>query len=220
MGSPCFIEEIYRCRWVLTEGHPDNEAMRASPSEYVPQFESNRWPLLLWLLVLIVSLLFLIAIFGAPVAMATEHPAVGLTTYQSLHVLCHQIPERSFFIAGYKLAVCARCTGLYAGFAAAALCYPLVGSLRRAQTPDRKWLFLAAAPLAIDFALGFFDIWENTHWSRFATGVLLGGVTVFFVVPGLVELGLRKRVRKVAPIVPPERLAAAPSDYSAPHRRI
>ncbi len=176
--------------------------------------------MVLWFVLLVIALLFLIAILGAPVAMATGHATISLTTYQALSHLCHQIPERSFFIAGYQVAVCTRCTGIYAGFAVALLCYPLIGSLRNTNAPERKWLFLAAIPLAIDFALGFFDIWENTHWSRFATGVLLGGVAVAFVMPGLVDLGLRKRKTSTKPATRTEKFANAPSDYSAPHRRI
>ena len=189
-------------------------------TEYISPLQTNRWPVALWLVLLIIALLFLVAIFGAPLAMASGHPAVGLTTYQALSALCHQLPERSFFIAGNKLAVCSRCTGIYVGFAAAALLYPLVGSLRRTDTPDRKWLILAAIPLAIDFALGYFEIWENTHWSRFITGALLGGVAVFFVVPGLVDVGLRRSKKTRLPLAVPEQFASAPSDYSAPHRRI
>jgi uncharacterized membrane protein len=190
------------------------------PSEYISPLQTNRWPFVLWLVLLVIALLFLVAIFGAPLAMANGHPAIGLTAYQSLSPLCHQLPERSFFIAGHKLAVCSRCTGIYVGFAAAALFYPLVGSLRRTETPNRIWLILAAIPLAIDFALGYFEIWENTHWSRFATGALLGSVAVFFVVPGLVDLGLRKAKKPGRPLLEPEQFASAPSDYSAPHRRI
>jgi hypothetical protein len=89
------------------------------------------------------------------------------------------------------------------------------------------WLFLAAAPLAVDFLLTLFGIWENTHSSRLLTGMLLGGVTVFYVMPGIVELS--QRVATVAPersseptftLASPETIAAAPSDYSAPERRI
>ena len=29
---------------------------------------------------------------------------------------CHQMPERSFFYKGYQFPVCARCTGLMAGY--------------------------------------------------------------------------------------------------------
>jgi uncharacterized membrane protein len=86
--------------------------------------------------------------------------------------------------------VCARCTGIYAGFTVATLGYPLLRSLARTDTPPRRWLFLAAVPLAIDFSLGFFGLWENTHLSRFLTGALLSSVAVFYIVPGLVDLRL------------------------------
>ena len=171
-------------------------------------------------------------IIGAPIALKTGHPFWGLTIYHAFSYVCHQIPERSFFIAEHQFAVCARCTGLYAGFTIATVLYPLVRSLRQTVAPKRKWLFLAAAPLAIDFGLGFFGIWENTHSSRFATGALLGAVAVFYVLPGLMDLSLREwgagrkasSSMKANKISPAEMLstnaAAAPSDYSAPKRRI
>ena len=70
----------------------------------------------------------------------------------------------------------------------AALVYPLARSLKSSDTPARLWLILAAIPLAIDFALGYFAVWPNTHLSRFSTGALLGAVAVFYVMPGLFEL--------------------------------
>ncbi|HEY5404910.1 MAG TPA: hypothetical protein VIK24_18700, partial [Pyrinomonadaceae bacterium] len=70
-------------------------------------------------------------------------------------------------------------------------------------------------------------IWENTHTSRLLTGMLMGGVTVFYVMPGLVELAMRvsRKPQQKDPsptftFVSPEAIAAAPSDYSAPERRI
>jgi len=30
-----------------------------------------------------------------------------------LNLICHRIPERSFFIKGHQFPVCARCTGFY-----------------------------------------------------------------------------------------------------------
>ena len=140
--------------------------------------------------------------------------------------------ERSFFIAGHQFAVCARCTGIYAGFTLATIVYPLVRSLRQVEAPPRKWLFLAATPLAIDFTVGFLGIWQNTHTSRFATGALLGAVAVFYVMPGLMDLSLRNwhssgetAATKTLNKVPSLELfatnaTAAPSDYSAPDRRI
>jgi uncharacterized membrane protein len=206
--------------------------MRASPENYIPQSVSNRRPLLMWLIAAMGSLAVMCLILGAPLALETGHPFWALTIYRAFSYVCHQIPERSFFIGGHPFAVCSRCTGLYAGFAAATVVYPLIRSLRQTEAPARKWLFLAAAPLAIDFAVGYFGIWENTHSSRFATGALLGAVAVFYVLPGLMELSLREwrqRDKSSIPIPASKRAAepmfstsasTAPSDYSAPHRRI
>jgi uncharacterized membrane protein len=127
-------------------------------------------------------------IIGAPLFQSSGHPAFASTIYKVFSYVCHQIPERSFHLAGQQFAVCSRCTGLYAGFAVAALVYPLTRSLTRTDTPRRRWLILAAVPLLIDFSLTYFGVWENTHLSRFSTGALLGTVAVFYVMPGLVEL--------------------------------
>src|SRR5882672_12439602 len=166
--------------------------MYANPTNYLPQTGSLRRPLVMWLIAAAGSVGLMSLIIGAPLALSTGHPFWGLTIYRAFSYVCHQIPERSFFIAGHQFAVCARCTGLYAGFTFATVLYPLVRSLRQTAAPKRKWLFLAAAPLAIDFALGYFGIWENTHSSRFATGALLGAVSVLYVMPGLMDLSLRE----------------------------
>ena len=111
--------------------------------------------------------------------------------YGGFAVVCHQISARAFHVAGEPLAVCARCLGLYAGALAGAALYPLaVRPLARGEMPARAWLVAAAVPTSVDFALGFFGVWENTHASRFLTASLLGAVLAFYVVPGLVDLSL------------------------------
>jgi uncharacterized membrane protein len=202
-----------------------NKAPRTKHLHYNQQTDSNLPAIVMWLAGSLLSLLFVATIVGAPLALAGGHQLTAGTIYQSFSHLCHQLPERSFFLAGYPFAVCARCTGIYAGFAAAFLSYPLIRSLRQTETPARKWLFIAAAPLAIDWSIEFFGISSNTHTSRFITGALLGAAAVFYILPGLVELCRRDWHRD-----PPERLTpalttsapseGAPSDYSAPHRRI
>src|SRR5712692_4638318 len=129
-----------------------------------------------WAITALFGLTIIGLIIGAPLAQASGHPVFAATIYKAFSFLCHQIPERSFHITGHQFGVCSRCTGLYSGFAVAALLYPLARSLKRTDAPRRIWLFLAAAPLAIDFALGYFSIWENTQLSRFVTGALLGSV--------------------------------------------
>lgn len=164
--------------------------MPISSATYVSPFSTNRRPLLMWLAVSLVASAFVTAIIGAPFAQASGHTTLAFGIYSTFSHLCHQIPDRSFFIAGHQFAVCARCTGLYGGFAVATLAYPLMRSLRRTDPPRRLWLFLAAVPLAVDFSLGFFGIWENTHLSRFVTGALLGSVAVLYVMPGLIDLSM------------------------------
>lgn len=76
--------------------------------------------------------------------------------------------------------------------------------------------------MTIDFGLTFLGIWENTHTSRLLTGLLLGSVSVFYVMPGIAELSSRKtrEKRPTFTLASPEHMASAPSDYSAPERRI
>ena len=194
---------------------------------YVPQVVPTWRPLGFWAVSAATVAVLVSLIVVAPVAAAGGYNDVAQGIYRAFSTLCHQLPERSYFIDGHKLAVCSRCTGVYAGFAFTLLVYPLIRSLRNTATPPRNVLILAALPLAIDFSLTFFGVWENTHTSRLLTGALLGSVVVLYVMPGIVELSLRSRATPahnpsaVTFTLPsPERIAAAPSDYSAPERRI
>ena len=193
---------------------------------YVPQVIPTRRPLLFWAIsaAVITSLVSLIII--APLAAASGHNEIAASIYYAFSPLCHQRPDRSYFIDGHKMGVCARCTGIYFGFALTLLAYPLVRSLRSTTTPARKWLLLAALPLAIDFSLTFFGVWENTHTSRLLTGLVLGSVAVFYIMPGIVDLSLR--ALRAAPVLAsqptftlasPELIAAAPSDYPRKNAR-
>ena len=205
-----------------------------STNAYVPQCRPGaqglRRPLLVWGSAAGVALALVGLIIIAPLAVAHDHEAAGQTIYRAFATVCHQIPGRSFYLAGHPLAVCARCTGLYAGLAAGMLLFPLVRSLRSTETPARHWLFIAGAPMVIDFSLSLFGIWQNTHLSRFVTGALLGAVAAFFIVPGLVDLSRTNwrhlwRRDAARPALEPQVKAtaserAAPSDYSWPSSRI
>ena len=149
---------------------------------------ASRRAIAVWAGTCIVALGILGLIVAAPVSSAYGHPGIASSLYKTFSFVCHQIPERSFHLAGHQFGVCSRCTGLYAGFAVAALVYPLARSLQRTDTPSLLWLVLATIPLIIDFALGYFSIWENTHLSRFLTGALLSSVAVFYIIPGLIDL--------------------------------
>jgi uncharacterized membrane protein len=166
------------------------------PSSLIPS--SSLRCLIVWASVATLALLFASLIVIAPLALAHGHDFTALVIYKSFSRFCHQIPERSFYLDGHPFAVCARCTGIYFGFAFGALLYPLVRSLKRSDAPARLWLVVALVPTALDFALDFFGILKNTHLTRSATGALLGAVTAFYVVPGLVDLSRMSFERSTA----------------------
>jgi hypothetical protein len=47
--------------------------------------------------------------------------ALALMMYAAGSLICHQRPERSFHLLGTQMPVCARCAGIYAGAAVAAI---------------------------------------------------------------------------------------------------
>ncbi len=142
-----------------------------------------------------VTLLWVGLILSAPLAAASRHETLAFIVYHGLSGICHQMPERAFWVAGHPLAVCARCTGIYAGFTLAALLYPLVARRLRG-TPRRGWIILALAPTTIDFTLGITGLWANTHLSRALTGAWLGAWLAFYVVPGILEIWQQRRQRR------------------------
>jgi uncharacterized membrane protein len=171
---------------------------RAHSLSFIPQ-PSALIPFIVWLMTAALVLFFVSLIIVAPVALAHGYNSSAFVLYEMFRRVCHQVPERGFYLDGHPFAVCARCTGIYFGFAAGVLLYPLARSLRRGDAPARKWLLVALMPALVDFALGVFHVWENTHLSRSLTGAILGAVGAFYVVPGLMDLSrMRFRPAKVS----------------------
>lgn len=108
--------------------------------------------------------------------------------YKFFSFVCHQQPERSFDFAGHPFAVCSRCFGIYFGMFGGFLVYPFFRSLENIEPLPRLWLFLAMIPIGIDWTLGAFGVWTNTHLSRFGTGAILGAACAIYIVPALIEI--------------------------------
>jgi uncharacterized membrane protein len=108
----------------------------------------------------------MLGVFAAPF-FGRYSPLLGLWLRWFFAAVCHQRPERSFVLWGAPLAVCARCTGIYAG--------AVLGSLLRLRTQTA--LFIGGAALAvnaIDVASEMIGLHGNLPWLRLALGMMLG----------------------------------------------
>ena len=100
--------------------------------------------------------------------------------YAAGSVICHQLPDRSFFVDGRQLPVCARCTGLYLSGAAGFVGWVLVKFARRWRQivlPPRTALWIvigAAVPTAISYATGITGVWDGSNLTRALLAVPLG----------------------------------------------
>jgi uncharacterized membrane protein len=148
-------------------------------------------------LTLLGTLAWLAAIFLAPLLRSRSSGAAPFF-YALFSPICHQIPERSFFLRGFPLAVCGRCLGIYAGFLAGLVLYPFVRGFSRIALPAARLFVLMSVPVGLDFLIGFLKVWQSPIEVRFATGFLWGVLLPYYFVTGISELVLRRAARKTA----------------------
>lgn len=175
--------------------------MKQSIVTYVPQIAvetSRRRALFVWSISAFVVFVWILLILLAPFAAANNLQTIANPIYRFFSFLCHQIGARSFAFENHPFAVCARCFGIYFGLFGGLIAYPFFRSIENLRPLNRGWLFAAMIPMSVDFSLGYFDVWENTHWSRFLTGAILGAACAVFVLPALIELWqiLRRKIKR------------------------
>ena len=142
------------------------------------------------------TIVWLAAIFLAPWLAGQGAAGPARFVYAVFAPLCHQIPERSFVLNGHPLAVCGRCLGIYAGFAAGLVLYPVVRGFTRVTLPPVRLFLLLTVPMAIDGAGGLLGAWRSPIGLRFATGLAWGTVLPFYFVTGAVDFFRTRRERR------------------------
>ena len=140
-----------------------------------------------YILIVIFYILFYFGIFLAPYLAYKKLYFLSSILYKVYSPICHQLPERSFFIFNHKMAVCARCFGIYTGIFLALLIYPLVKKLDDFKTPNKIYLILSLTPMAIDGITQYIGLRESFNTLRFLTGFLAGFVIVFYIIPHILS---------------------------------
>ena len=110
------------------------------------------------------------------------------------YAVCHRIPERSIFIAGQQLPLCARCSGTFLGVLMTMVGLTLSGRTRASRLPPPRVLTVLVGFIllwAIDGFNSYLTLFPGAphlygpqNWLRLTTGVLNGlalGTLVFAI---------------------------------------
>lgn len=137
------------------------------------------------------------SVIAVPYFLAHGCLPVALAMQRGFALVCHQRPERSFWISGAPVAVCARCLGIYLGAA--------IGLLLRTSRRLAVLLLATAAALnLLDFATELTGLHGNWMGVRFALGFALGtaGALLISSAITIAAVDLRAPYSEIIPIVP------------------
>lgn len=150
--------------------------------------------------------------FLAPLLMHTGHVGMARLLYLLFRPLCHQLPERSYFlfgrsatygladlaahlgglassrftgdaVLGFKVAVCERCVAIYGSMLVTGLAFTCLR--RRLRPLPFRGFALLVLPVALDGTGQLFHLWSSTWLSRSVTGVLFGLACTWLAYPYL-----------------------------------
>ncbi len=117
---------------------------------------------------------------------------LGFGLERGFALVCHQRPERCFWIFGAPVAVCARCLGIYLGAAAGLL----ISTSRRIAL---RLLLAAAAINLIDWITELSGLHGNWLDVRFFLGLALGAAGAMLVSASIPEARLSPPVAPLGP---------------------
>jgi uncharacterized membrane protein len=148
--------------------------------------QSSPWPRLTAIIVALSVLIIVFFIQLPPASLLGKADVVG-------YAICHRIPERSFFLNGRQLPLCARCTGTFLGVVLGLSTMLILGRRRASRMPPLAVLGLLVmftgfwAFDGLNSYLTFFpgapNLYEPRNWLRLTTGLLNGLTLIILVVP-------------------------------------
>jgi uncharacterized membrane protein len=132
----------------------------------------------------LVTLLAILALWPDHLLDQADHAA---------YAVCHRIPDRTYWIGGRPLPLCARCSGTYLGALAGLTVLLVRGRGRAGMLPSGRYLLLSAlfvAAWAVDglnsyltLFPGMPHLYEPRNPLRLGTGALEGLVIAMFLLP-------------------------------------
>ena len=104
---------------------------------------------------------------------------IGVFSFAAGSVVCHQLPERSFYWGRWQFPVCSRCTGLYVSAALGLAAWAAVRTFRGIPIliqPRAAVVILVAAalPTLLSVATAAVGVWDATNAGRALLAVPLG----------------------------------------------
>jgi uncharacterized membrane protein len=110
----------------------------------------------------------------------------ALAVYAIGHVVCHQLPVRSFHLWSVSLPVCARCTGIYLGAAAAAVSIAVarrrrLADVRSTKADPRAVLLLSMIPTAVTLVFEWTTGTMPANGIRALAGLPLGAAVAWAI---------------------------------------
>ena len=147
-------------------------------------------PKKIYIIILSVTFFWNLCIILAPVFADRNGIFIKISSliYWFFSTSCHQIDERSFHLSGHKLAVCSRCISVYLSFLMGVILYPVFNKLNNVRLPSIWYLLISAFIVFLDAALNLLGIIENTFFTRTISGMLIGVVLPFYLIPGFMNL--------------------------------
>jgi uncharacterized membrane protein len=136
----------------------------------------------IWLLNTIGAIFFILPLV-APVLDAEGHSTLAAMIYRPFHLICHQLPDRSFHILGYKMAYCERCFAIYGGLLLLGLLFGL--SDRKIRPASVTEAVLLSIPIAVDGFTQLFGWRESTWELRVITGSIFAVAVAWLAYPRL-----------------------------------
>jgi uncharacterized membrane protein len=119
-------------------------------------------------------LAFAFAAIAVPWLFAHRSFALALALERGFALICHQRPQRCFWIFGGAVAVCARCLGIYLGAASGLL-------FRTSRTLALRLLIVAAALNLLDAITELAGLHGNCLAVRFVFGLILGAAAALLI---------------------------------------